>query len=304
MRRLATPLVIAALLLAGCSGSGDASDPTSSQAAPSDQTVLDNITVEGEEGQEPTITADFPVSVSTDVARLVSPGTGEELQEGQLVSFNLVGVSGADGSAQGSTYSGGPVSYLLSTDGGLSQAMVDVLVGQKVGARVLSAGPRQEDSSTTVTIIWAFEVTTAQYVLPGPSGVPVTPEEGLPTVTLADGGAPSITPVDTDPPTELVVQTLTEGNGIEVSAESTAVVNYSGWLWDGTSFDSSWDRGQTVAFALTQVIDGWAQGLTGQTVGSQVLVIIPPDLGYGDTATDTIPAGSTLIFVVDILAAT
>ena len=52
------------------------------------------------------------------------------------------------------------------------------------------------------------------------------------------------------------------------------------------------------------MIDGWQQGLTGQTVGSQVLLIVPPDLGYGDAGSgDTIPGGATLVFVVDILAA-
>ena len=68
-------------------------------------------------------------------------------------------------------------------------------------------------------------------------------------------------------------------------------MNYTGWLWDGTQFDSSWDRGEPATFALTGVIAGWTQGLVGQTVGSQVLLVIPPDLGYGDQASETIPAG-------------
>ena len=54
---------------------------------------------------------------------------------------------------------------------------------------------------------------------------------------------------------------------------------------------------------LSGVIPGWTQGLAGQTVGSQVLLVIPPDLGYGDQASGSIPANSTLVFVVDILAA-
>ena len=71
----------------------------------------------------------------------------------------------------------------------------------------------------------------------------------------------------------------------------------------GLKVNSSWDRGQPSDFSLDQVVKGWQQGLAGQTVGSQVLLVIPPDLGYGSQKQQSIPANSTLIFVVDILAA-
>ncbi len=107
-------------------------------------------------------------------------------------------------------------------------------------------------------------------------------------------------------PTSLVVQPLIQGTGAKVASGQTVVVNYSVWLWDGTKFDSSWDRGATFPvqnIGQAQVIDGWNQGLVGQTVGSQVLLVVPPSLGYGATAQGSIPANSTLVFVVDILAA-
>ena len=66
------------------------------------------------------------------------------------------------------------------------------------------------------------------------------------------------------------------------------------------------DRGATFPvqnIGQAQVIDGWNQGLVGQTVGSQVLLVVPPSLGYGANAQGSIPANSTLVFVVDILAA-
>ena len=82
-------------------------------------------------------------------------------------------------------------------------------------------------------------------------------------------------------------------------------MQYSGWLFDGTPFDSSWVNGApfTTQIGTGSVIQGWDQGIIGQTVGSQVLLVIPPDLAYGDTERGTIPASSTLIFVVDILDA-
>ena len=97
-----------------------------------------------------------------------------------------------------------------------------------------------------------------------------------------------------------------KGSGPAVTAGQTVVVKYTGWLWDGTQFDSSWDAGTTFPVSdigSASVIDGWNEGLVGLNVGSQVLLVVPPDKGYGDTANGSIPASSTLVFVVDVLAA-
>ena len=107
---------------------------------------------------------------------------------------------------------------------------------------------------------------------------------------------------------KLVSQALIKGKGKEVTNNNTVKVKYTGWLLDGTQFDSSWDKNTTLeadtySGGNHQVIEGWQQAMVGQTVGSQVLLVIPPNLGYGDTAQGSIPANSTLIFVVDILAA-
>ena len=65
-------------------------------------------------------------------------------------------------------------------------------------------------------------------------------------------------------------------------------------------FDTSWDS-QPASLSLDAVVPGFAEAVQGATVGSQLLVVIPPDLGYGDTAQGAIPAGSTLVFVIDVL---
>ena len=103
---------------------------------------------------------------------------------------------------------------------------------------------------------------------------------------------------------KLVAQTLIEGNGPEITDDTyAAVVKYTGWLLDGKQFDSSWDRNDTFTATLNGgVIQGWIEGLRGKKVGSQVLLVVPPDLGYGDKEQGEIPANSTLVFVVDILA--
>jgi peptidylprolyl isomerase len=81
------------------------------------------------------------------------------------------------------------------------------------------------------------------------------------------------------------------------------LADYTGVLWDsGEEFDSSWSRGEPAAFGIgvEAVIPGWDSGLVGQRVGGRVLLVIPPDLGYGDEGSGEIPGGATLVFVVDI----
>ncbi len=305
MRRPATFASIAltlSLLLAGCSGGGS-DDPSSSPSASADTSAadaaaLDGVDVAGEAGAAPTLTFDQPLSVSNEVARVVTPGTGEVIADGQLVTLDISAVNGEDGSDLGGTYGTGPEAY-LATSTGMPAALREALVGQNVGTRVLYAAP----SESVDTMIWAIEVASAQSYPARADGAAVAPVDGLPAVTLADDGEPTITAVDADAPTALVAQQLITGTGPAVEADQTVVVQYSGWLWDGTAFDSSWSTDSAFLTPLASVVQGWQDGLTGQPVGSQVLLVIPPDLGYGDEDNGSIPGGSTLVFVVDILAA-
>jgi peptidylprolyl isomerase len=130
---------------------------------------------------------------------------------------------------------------------------------------------------------------------------PVT--AGYPTVNLDGDGAPSITPLTSAAPAEFGVATLIKGAGTVVGATDVVTVHYSGWLWDGTPFDSSWMGGEPLQFSLEQVVPGFTKAIAGQSVGSQVIAILPPADGYGESGSGPIPPNSTLIFVVDILAA-
>ncbi len=110
---------------------------------------------------------------------------------------------------------------------------------------------------------------------------------------------------DTQAPKKLVANYVIEGDGEKVGAEDSVLVQYKGVLWDGgKEFDSTYGRGQLTSFSLQQVVKGWAQGLTGKKVGSRVLVVIPPELGYGANPPQGsgIQKDSTLVFSVDILA--
>jgi peptidylprolyl isomerase len=121
------------------------------------------------------------------------------------------------------------------------------------------------------------------------------------------GGKPTVT-VDTSaqPPGELVSDDLVIGDGQEIQAGDTANVQYVGVSWStGREFDSSWDRGaQPFSFSVGagRVIAGWDQGVTGMRAGGRRLLVIPPDMGYGDRgAGGVIAPGETLVFVVDAM---
>ncbi|MFC7937412.1 FKBP-type peptidyl-prolyl cis-trans isomerase [Streptomyces sp. R1] len=116
-----------------------------------------------------------------------------------------------------------------------------------------------------------------------------------PEVDVPEGAAPA----------ELTVRDLVVGDGAEAKPGTVVRVHYVGVTFEtGREFDSSWDRDQPFKFALGggRVIKGWDRGLRGMRVGGRREIVVPPRLGYGNQSPSTlIPAGSTLVFVVDLL---
>lgn len=104
--------------------------------------------------------------------------------------------------------------------------------------------------------------------------------------------------------TELKVEDIKVGDGVEAKEGKKLTVHYSGTLLDGTEFDSSYERGESFSFNLgqAQVIKGWDQGLVGMRVGGKRKLIIPPQLGYGSRKVGKIPPNSTLVFEVELLS--
>jgi len=160
---------------------------------------------------------------------------------------------------------------------------------------------------------------TAQAATATAGAAPTTTADGTP-IFFPEGDPPpsdAKDPPSADaqgasmPPETLQSQDLVLGAGDAVTAGQTAVVHYTGWLWDaaapenkGRKFDSSRDHGDTFAFRVGggEVIRGWDQGVDGMKVGGKRRLVIPPDLGYGARgAGGVIPGGATLVFDVELM---
>lgn len=105
-------------------------------------------------------------------------------------------------------------------------------------------------------------------------------------------------------PSGLTIEDLAVGDGAEATAGQRVTVHYTGWLTNGTKFDSSKDRGDPFSFPLggRRVIAGWDEGVQGMKVGGRRKLTIPPELGYGERgAGAVIPPNATLVFEVELL---
>jgi peptidylprolyl isomerase len=309
VRRLAVIVSLLAVSLSGILATGaDAAEPG----------PLAKVTVEGEAGQKPTVKFAAPFSTAKTVHTVVVPGTGDKLAKGQTITFDYLVVDGRTGKELTTSFGSTPGSARLDASQ-VTPGIVSGFLAAKVGSRVLVAVAPKEGiakglASSGVkkndTLLFVFDVKTVRAPLGRAQGAAVTPPSGLPTVKLDSTGKPTITVpgAGADAPGGLVVQPLIVGTGPVVTAGQTISVHYTGVIFgSGKQFDSSWDRGTPVDFAIGigKVIKGWDEGIVGLTVGSQVLLVVPPDKGYGTSgnASAGISGTDALVFVVDILDA-
>ena len=195
------------------------------------------------------------------------------------------------------------------------------LIGQKVGSRVLAVVPPAQGlrhrrglparHHRHHHLVFVIDVLKSYPDTAAASGTQVSNGGGtLPTVTAQAGGAPTVTIPSNTPPTTLVTKTLIKGSGPQVAKGDYVIAQYTGYIWRTKKvFGSSWSCGSPFGFIIgaspAQVITGWDTGLARPTVGSRVMLVIPPKDGYGSSGQS--PSGikgtDTLVFVVDIIDA-
>ena len=322
MRRTLAILAIlgASLGLAACTDGADGAPEATPSAAAAPLTCVEPgdasaaVQAAGDFATKPVTVFPTPMSVEETEGTTLIEGTGETVAEGDtvLVDYTLYnGTSGAEFSAS-SYATGGRAAFEVDTEqylAGLVKAVNCATVGSRVVAVVPPADAFGDAGSTDLgiaaddSIVMVIDV---EGIVPSAAtGEPQAPVDGLPTVALAEDGAPTVTIPETDPPAELQLAVLKKGDGQTVVDGDSLIVQYQGVVWGtGEVFDQSWGNGTPASFGTGDVIEGFKEAVVGQTVGSQVLVVIPPDKGYGEAGNTQagISGTDTLVFVVDILA--
>lgn len=265
----------------------------------------------GEFGSDPRIDFPTPIIAHTTQMSEILAGDGERLQAGQPVRAEVSILNGANGDELQATAHDGQGVITMVGESSLptvGRALECVTVGSRIAvATSAQDGHNSEpipDFNVAANDSYIFVIDVLQAFLAKADGAAQLAKAGDPSVVLAPDGTPGITVPREQAPEDLVVSLLKKGDGREVEQGSLAVVQYTGVLWDNNEvFDSSWANGAAAVFPMVegQVIKGFAQSLIGQKVGSQVLVTVPPELGYGEQGSGAVPANATLVFVVDIL---
>jgi FKBP-type peptidyl-prolyl cis-trans isomerase len=311
MRRIALAVLVpvaAAAVLAGCGGasSGNANDA---------------VKVTGSFNKTPTVTIPAQQASSNLVISKPIEGAGAELKAGNaaLANLELYKWSGSKHTEIDSTYSTGP--QIIPSQSDLS-GITTALRGARLGSRVVvvlppkygygTSGNTQLGITGSDTMVWVIDLLQQYSANQSAAGAHVSSGGGaLPSVTAQPGQAPVVSIPKTSPPATLSVTTLIKGSGPALAKGDTVVTQYVGSIWrTGSVFGSSWPSsaqptGAPFSFRLGgDVLAGFSQGLTGVKVGSRVMLVIPPSLGYGPVggnASAGIEKTDTLVFVIDVI---
>ncbi|WKX21963.1 FKBP-type peptidyl-prolyl cis-trans isomerase [Streptomyces sp. HUAS CX7] len=300
--------------------SASASPQASASSAPPPKIVdgpLPAITAGTKFGEKPTV-AKGSGEPSKDLAvKTVVAGGGKAVAEGDFIAAHYLGQIWQSAKVFDNSYDRKTPLVIQLAQGSIIDGWRYALTGKKTGSRVEFSVPptwgygeqgnEQAGIKGDDTLVFVVDVQDTFNARSSAQGKKVPQDDAaLPEVgTNTDGKAPSIEVPKADAPKKLVAEYVLEGDGAEVGAQDSVLVQYKGVLWDGgKEFDSTYARKQLTSFSLQQVVKGWSQGLTGKKVGSRVLIVVPPDLGYGDNPPEGsgIEKDSTLVFSVDILA--
>lgn len=290
-------------------------------ATPSGDAV-ESLSVSGEFLEVPTV--EFEVGLSTDATQRVITGSGDgaTVDDGEYVQVAYAMYRGSTGEKIEDHGFGeaGPVLLHASTRS-MMPGLLKTLGCAEGGTRIVSAiapsdafgeegftDPSGEHGGLEIapneTLVVVMDLVR---VLDRAWGEEQPEVEGMPEVTLIAEGQPVVTIPDAQPPTELQIAVLKEGDGPPVQLDSVALLQYVGVNWDtNETFDSSWARGQVAEFPLAGLVPGFQAAVKDQPLGSQILVVIPPELGYGtdpDAPGANDLTGKTLVFVIDLLYA-
>jgi peptidylprolyl isomerase len=307
-------LLLPALLLTACQQApADDPAPTTDDVVTTD---IADVAVEGETGEKPELSWDGRFEAAETERVVLAEGAPEQpvVQLGQRVELNYLGVNGRDGTEFDTSFGNPePASFVLE-EGGLIQGFIAALEGVRVGSRVVvgitpedgygpSGGQPDAGIEADDSLIFVIDVLDTTDVLARATGTPVPPMAGLPTVTLAADGTPTVAIPAGPPPKDLLYTQLITGALPPVQSGQTLTAHYVLVAWEtGEVIESSWAQGAPVPLPIGQgqVMEALDAGLVDQPVGSQIMLVVPPDVASEGATT---PVENTLVFVIDILDA-
>jgi len=301
-------------VLAGCGSSSKSSTSSSSSAGANSA-----VTATGTFGKAPTVSIPKAKPGAKLEVKTLIRGTGSTLTKADAMAANFVLYfwSGTTSSLKANTFTSSPTVI----GGTMLPGLETALIGQKVGSRVLAVIPPADGYGTTgnsqlgitatTTLVFVIDVLKSYSDTAAATGTQVSNGGGdLPTVSAKAASAPTLAFSSTKPPSGLVAKTLIKGSGPKVVKGEFVIAQYTGYIWRTKAvFGSSWSSGSPFGFVIgaspEQVIPGWDKGLEGQTVGSRVILSIPPAEGYGSAGNSDagIKGTDSLVFVVDIVDA-
>jgi peptidylprolyl isomerase len=174
------------------------------------------------------------------------------------------------------------------------------LAGCGSGAAPATPAPATPAPATSAASTPATAAAAPTPAAPGTTVPGIPALSGTPTDLTAQSQAKAGTGT---PPAALLTQDVVVGTGPAAKASDTVNVRYSGTLYDGTPFDSSWSDGSDpVSFPLDQVVPGFSEGIVGMQAGGRRVIVIPPQLGYGAEGSGPVPGDATLVFVTDLVS--
>ncbi|MFF4358016.1 FKBP-type peptidyl-prolyl cis-trans isomerase [Streptomyces sp. NPDC001604] len=331
MRRRSLLIAVPAGLvtLAGCGDDKSASSKAEASPSPSAPATsaapppkivdgpLPAITAGTKFGEKPTVAKGTGEPSKNLAVKTLIAGGGQTIAENDYVQAHYLGQIWNTAKVFDNSYDRKTPLIIQLAAGSIIDGWRYGLTGKKTGSRVEMAVPptwgygtsgnAQAGIKGTDTLVFVVDVQATFNAKSSAKGTDVAQKDAaLPKVgTNTDGAAPSIDVPKKPAPTKLVANYIIEGDGPVVGAQDSVLVQYKGVFWDsGKEFDSTYSRGALTSFGLQQVVKGWGEGLTGKKVGSRVLIVIPPKLGYGDKppAGSGIKKDSVLVFTVDLLA--
>jgi peptidylprolyl isomerase len=308
------PLVLVAGGATACGDdSGDAS-PSSSGS-----TALSAVSISGKPGEAPKVTYKRPMNATDIETKTLVEGDGAEVKEGDQIATQIYVGNGFTQKKAFSTYDQGrPEQITLNSQ--LSPVFAKALENHTLGSRVAvtasaqkafgDQGNPQLQIGNKDSVLLVVDLISASQVLDGPEGAEQKAPSWAPE--LQTDGKGGVTGLDfkaaPEPDGKLRSAALIQGKGAAVKSGQSITVDYLGQVYDAAKpFDDSYSRGEPTSFGIGTggVIPGWDKTLVGATVGSRMILAIPPAEGYGKQGNPQagIKGTDTLYFVVDILAA-